>query len=208
MSSARVNTFLYLCIAVRTDVFLSAFIIFRVLWRCLTIGKKEIQINEEIRDRELRIIGSDGQQLGIMSAKDALNLAEQKNLDLVKIAPQSNPPVCKIMDYGKYRFEQAKREKEARKNQKIVDIKEVRLSLNIDTHDFNTKLNNALKFIKHGDKVKVSIRFRGREMGHPEIGLDTMKRFAEACGDAVVIEKPAKLEGRNMLMFLAPKSNK
>ena len=208
MSSARVNTFLYLCIAVRTDVFLSAFIIFRVLWRCLTIGKKEIQINEEIRDRELRIIGSDGQQLGIMSAKDALNLAEKKNLDLVKIAPQSNPPVCKIMDYGKYRFEQAKREKEARKNQKIVDIKEVRLSLNIDTHDFNTKLNNALKFIKHGDKVKVSIRFRGREMGHPEIGLETMKRFADACAEVAVIEKPAKLEGRNMLMFLAPKSNK
>lgn len=181
---------------------------FKVLWRCLTIGKKDIQINEEIRDKELRVIGSDGQQLGIMSAKDALNLAEQKNLDLVKIAPQSNPPVCKIMDYGKYRFEQAKREKEAKKNQHVVDIKEVRLSLNIDTHDFNTKLNNALKFIKHGDKVKVSIRFRGREMGHPEIGLDTMKRFADACSETAVVEKPAKLEGRNMLMFLAPKSNK
>ena len=160
-----------------------------MLWRCSTIGKKDnnIQINEEIRDKELRVISSDGQQLGIMS---------------------SNPPVCKIMDYGKYRFEQAKREKEARKNQHIVDIKEVRLSLNIDTHDFNTKLNNALKFIRHGDKVKVSIRFRGREMGHPEIGLDTMKRFAEACAEEAVIEKPAKLEGRNMLMFLAPKSNK
>ncbi len=198
-----------LCIVMRTDVFLSAFIILVVLWRCLTIGKKDnIQINEEIRDKELRIIGSDGQQLGIMSAKDALNLAEQKNLDLVKIAPQSNPPVCKIMDYGKYRFEQAKREKEARKNQRVVDIKEVRLSLNIDTHDFNTKLNNALKFIKHGDKVKVSIRFRGREMGHPEIGLETMKRFADACSETAVIEKPAKLEGRNMLMFLAPKTNK
>lgn len=200
---------LLLCIAMRTDVFLSAFIILLVLWRCLTIGKKDnIQINEEIRDKEPRIIGSDGQQLGIMSAKEALNLAEQKNLDLVKIAPQSNPPVCKIMDYGKYRFEQAKREKEARKNQRVVDIKEVRLSLNIDTHDFNTKLNNALKFIKHGDKVKVSIRFRGREMGHPEIGLETMKRFADACSETAVIEKPAKLEGRNMLMFLAPKTNK
>ncbi|MBR1483074.1 MAG: translation initiation factor IF-3 [Ruminococcus sp.] len=175
------------------------------------MGKKDnnnIQINEEIRDKELRVISSDGQQLGIMSAKEALNIAEQKNLDLVKIAPQSNPPVCKIMDYGKYRFEQAKREKEARKNQHTVDIKEVRLSLNIDTHDFNTKLNNALKFIKHGDKVKVSIRFRGREMGHPEIGLETMKRFAEACAEVAVIEKPAKLEGRNMLMFLAPKPNK
>ena len=203
------NLSFVLCIAMRTDVFLSAFIILVVLWRCLTIGKKDnIQINEEIRDKELRIIGSDGQQLGIMSAKDALNLAEQKNLDLVKIAPQSNPPVCKIMDYGKYRFEQAKREKEARKNQRVVDIKEVRLSLNIDTHDFNTKLNNALKFIKHGDKVKVSIRFRGREMGHPEIGLETMKRFADACSETAVIEKPAKLEGRNMLMFLAPKTNK
>ena len=121
------------------------------LWRCLTIGKKinNIQINEEIRDKELRVISSDGQQLGIMSSKQALEIAEQKNLDLVKIAPQSNPPVCKIMDYGKYRFEQAKREKEARKNQHIVDIKEVRLSLNIDTHDFNTKLNNALKLGFH-----------------------------------------------------------
>lgn len=179
-----------------------------VLWRCLTIGKKDnnVQINEEIRDKELRVISADGQQLGIMSAKEALAIAEQKNLDLVKIAPQSKPPVCKIMDYGKYRFEQAKREKEARKNQHTVDIKEVRLSLNIDTHDFNTKLNNALKFINHGDKVKVSIRFRGREMGHPEIGLDTMKRFAEACSEVAVIEKPAKLEGRNMLMFLAPKT--
>ena len=181
---------------------------FKLLWRCLPIGKKDIQINEEIRDKELRIIGSDGQQLGIMSAKDALNLAEQKNLDLVKIAPQSTPPVCKIMDYGKYRFEQAKREKEARKNQHIVDIKEVRLSLNIDTHDFNTKLNNAIKFIKHGDKVKVSIRFRGREMGHSEFGYDLMKRFSDACEEFATITKPAKLEGRNMLMFLAPKTNK
>jgi translation initiation factor IF-3 len=149
------------------------------LWRCLPISKKEIQINEEIRDKELRIIGSDGQQLGIMSAKEALDLAEQKNLDLVKIAPQSNPPVCKIMDYGKYRFEQAKREKEARKNQRVVDIKEVRLSLNIDTHDFNTKLNNALKFIKHGDKVKVSIRFRGREMAHMSKTKYILDDFAE-----------------------------
>ena len=182
--------------------------IIKVLWRCLPIGKKDIEINEEIHDKELRIIGSDGQQVGIMSANEALNLAEQSNLDLVKIAPQSNPPVCKIMDYGKYRFEQAKREKEARKNQHVVDIKEVRLSLNIDTHDFNTKLNNALKFIKHGDKVKVSIRFRGREMGHPEIGLETMKRLADACSETAVVEKAAKLEGRNMLMFLAPKSNK
>ena len=198
----------FLCIAARTEHFCPRCLL--MLWRCSTIGKKEnyTQINEDIRDKELRVIGLDGQQLGIMSSRDALNIAEQKNLDLVKIAPQATPPVCKIMDYGKYRFEQAKREKEARKNQHTVDIKEVRLSLNIDTHDFNTKLNNALKFIKHGDKVKVSIRFRGREMGHPEIGLETMKRFAEACAEAAVVEKPAKLEGRNMLMFLAPKPNK
>ena len=143
-----------------------------------------------------------------MTGAKALELATQQNLDLVKIAPQAKPPVCKIMDYGKYRFEQAKREKEARKNQKVVDIKEIRLSLNIDTHDFNTKLNHALKFIKNGDKVKVSIRFRGREMGHPELGYDTMTKFAQACLEYANIEKPAKLEGRNMLMFLAPKPTK
>ena len=127
---------------------------------------------------------------------------------MVKIAPQAQPPVCKIMDYGKYRFEQAKREKEARKNQHVVDIKEIRLSLNIDVHDFNTRLNHALRFLKDGDKVKVSIRFRGREMGHPELGQEVMRRFAEACAEAANVEKPAKLEGRNMRMFLAPKPNK
>ena len=174
----------------------------------LTIGTKELQINEEIRDKELRIIGDDGAQLGIMSASQALDIAAEKNLDLVKIAPQATPPVCKIMDYGKYRFEQAKREKEARKNQHTVDVKEIKLSLNIDTHDFNTKLRHAQKFFAHGDKVKVSIRFRGREMGHSEYGYDTMQRFAEACQDVANIEKPAKLEGRQMLMFLAPKSAK
>ena len=154
------------------------------------------------------MIDSEGGQLGIMSSAKALEIAESKNLDLVKIAPQAQPPVCKIMDYGKYRFEQAKREKEARKKQHIVDIKEVRLSLNIDTHDFNTKLNHTQKFIKSGDKVKVSIRFRGREMGHPEIGTDIMNKFAEACQEFANVEKPAKLEGRSMIMFLAPKVNK
>ena len=192
----------------RTEVFLFAFIICIITLEVLTIGTKEIQINEEIRDKELRIIGEDGAQLGIMSASQALDIATEKNLDLVKIAPQATPPVCKIMDYGKYRFEQAKREKEARKNQHTVNIKEIKLSLNIDTHDFNTKLRNALKFFAHGDKVKVSIRFRGREMGHAEYGYDTMKRFAEACQEVASIEKPAKLEGRQMLMFLAPKSGK
>lgn len=179
-----------------------------VLWRCLTISNKELQINDDIRDRELRIIDADGTQLGIMSANQALDLAAQKDLDLVKISPQAKPPVCKIMDYGKYRFEQAKREKEARKNQRVVEIKEIRLSLNIDTHDFNTKLGHAQRFIKEGNKVKASIRFRGREMGHPEIGYETMKKFAEAMAEIANIEKPAKLEGRNMLMFLAPKPTK
>jgi len=179
----------------------------RIVLEVLNISKQVIQINEEIRDKEVRVIGSDGAQLGIMSSSKALSLAEQAGVDLVKIAPQAQPPVCKIMDYGKYRFEQSKREKEARKNQKVVDIKEVRLSLNIDTHDFNTKLNQSQKFIKSGDKVKVSIRFRGREMGHPELGIEVMKRFADACQDFAVVEKPAKLEGRNMLMFLAPRPN-
>ena len=188
------------------DGYLSA--LFVLLLEVLVISKQEIQINDDIRDNELRVISATGEQLGIMSAKEALDLAAKDDLDLVKVAPQAKPPVCKIMDYGKYRFEQAKREKEARKNQKIVDTKEVRLSLNIDTHDFNTKLNNALKFIKHGDKVKVSIRFRGREMGHCEFGYDLMKRFSEACTEYAVVSKPAKLEGRNMLMFLAPKPTK
>ena len=179
-----------------------------MFWRCVEISKQEIQINEEIRDKEVRVIDSNGGQLGIMSVAQALEKAAAKNLDLVKIAPQAVPPVCKIMDYGKYRFEQAKREKEARKNQHVVDIKEIRLSLNIDTHDFNTKLNHTQKFIKSGDKVKVSIRFRGREMGHPELGTEIMDKFAEACQEFAVVEKPAKLEGRSMLMFLAPKPNK
>ncbi len=183
-----------------------AFSFYSYVWRCFNIGKQELQINEEIRDKELRIIGSDGEQLGIMSASQALAKAESMNLDLVKIAPQAKPPVCKIMDYGKYRFEQAKREKEARKNQHVVDIKEIRLSLNIDTHDFNTKLSHAKRFIESGNKIKVSIRFRGREMGHPELGMDVMQKFAEACAEFANIEKPAKLEGRSMLMFLGPKT--
>ena len=143
-----------------------------------------------------------------MSAKDALALAEKSNLDLVKISPNAVPPVCKIMDYGKFKFEQAKREKEAKKKQKVMDIKEVRLSLNIDTGDFNTKVNHALRFLKDGDKVKVSIRFRGREMAHTEYGITIMQRFAEACSDTGSVEKPAKLEGRQMLMFLVPKASK
>ena len=174
--------------------------------RCFAIANKELQINEEIRDKEVRVIGADGEQLGIMSSRDAYNMAQEKNLDLVKIAPQAQPPVCRIMDYGKYRFEQAKKEKEARKNQRIVEIKEVRLGLNTDVGDFNTKVAQATRFLQHGDKVKVNIRFRGREMAHPEMGLEPMRRFAVALAEIAVIEKPAKLEGRNMMMFLAPKA--
>ena len=189
--------------------FLPAFIHhFESVWRCLPIASKELQINEQIRDSEVRLIGSDGEQLGVVPTREAQRLADEKELDLVKIAPTATPPVCRIMDYGKYRFEQSKREKEARKNQHIVELKEVRLSLNIDVADFNTKAKHALRFLQEGNKVKVSIRFRGREMGHPEIGLETMKRFAEVCSEVAAVEKPAKMEGRNMLMFLAPKPAK
>ena len=174
----------------------------------MNIATKETQINEEIRDREVRVIDSDGTQLGIMPIAEAMRLADEKNTDLVKIAPQAKPPVCKIMDYGKYRFEQAKREKEAKKNQRVIEIKEVRLSLNIDTHDFETKATQAIKFLKSGNRVKVSIRFRGREMAHPENGLVTMSKFAEAVSEYGTVEKPAKLEGRSMLMFIAAKSSK
>lgn len=179
-----------------------------MFWRCLTISNKELQINEEIRDREVRVVGSDGSQLGVMPVAAALEKAYALNLDLVKIAPQATPPVCKIIDYGKFRFEQAKRDKEAKKNQHIVDIKEIRLSLNIDTHDFETKVSHATRFLKEGDKVKVSIRFRGREMGHPEQGHTIMRSFAAALAEIANVEKPAKLEGRSMLMFLVSKPAK
>lgn len=162
-------------------------------------------INEEIRDPEVRLIDENGNQLGIVNIRDAQHLADERSLDLVKISPNSNPPVCKLMDYGKYRFEMAKREKEQRKNQKTIEVKETRLSATIDLHDMEVKAKATRKFLQDGNKVKVSIRFRGREMGHPEIGLDNMKRFAEAMEETATVEKPAKMEGRNMLMFLAPK---
>ena len=164
-----------------------------------------MEINEGIRDREVRVIDADGSQLGIMSTRDALAKAEEKNLDLVKIAPQAQPPVCKFLDYGKYRFEMQKRDKEAKKNQKIVDIKEIRLSLNIDTNDFNTKVSQAAKFVKAGHKLKVSIRFRGREMAHTNLGLEVEKRFAEVLAEIAVVDKAPKLEGRSMQMFMSPK---
>lgn len=168
----------------------------------------EHQINEEIRDKEVRLIGNDGEQLGIVSIQKAQEVAVEKGMDLVKIAPQAKPPVCKIMDYGKYRFEQAKREKEARKNQRIVEIKEIRLTPNIDVGDLNTKVKNACRFLKEGDKVKVSVRFRGREVTHASLGQELLHRFAELCAGCSTVEKQPKLEGRQMLMFLAPLKDK
>ena len=178
------------------------------IWRCFTIGKLEHQINEEIRDKEIRVIGAEGDQLGIMTPAAALRMAEEKELDLVKIAPNAVPPVCKIMDYGKFRFEQSKREKETKKNQKVIEIKEIRMSPGIGDNDFNTKLKNGQKFLTEGDRLKVTIRFRGREMTHTEIGEQLLTRFAEACSEIATVSKPAKQEGRFMTMFLAPKNAK
>ncbi len=162
-------------------------------------------INEEIKDKEVRVINYDGEQLGVMSASDALNKAAKENLDLVKIAPQAVPPVCKIMDYGKYKFEIAKRDREAKKNQKVVNIKEIRITPSIDTNDFNTKVNHAIKFIKSGDKVKVTVKFRGREVNHSSLGLSLLEKFAEVIEEVAIIEKKPKLEGKNMSMVVAPK---
>ena len=174
----------------------------------LTIAKLDHQLNEEIRDKEIRLIGADGAQLGIMSADEANALAEEQGLDLVKISPNAVPPVCKIMDYSKFCFDQKKREKEAKKNQKVVEIKEIRMSPSIDTNDLNTKVRNAQKFLKEGNRVKVSVRFRGREMAHTNIGEKLLMDFAEACAELATMEKNPKLEGRFMGMFLAPKNSK
>ena len=167
----------------------------------------ELMINEQIRDREIRLIGEDGEQLGIMSARDAMKLAREANLDLVKIAPTAKPPVCKIIDYGKYRYEQARREKEARKKQKTIEVKEIRLSPNIDTNDLNTKVNQARKFVSGGNKVKGAVRFRGRELAHTAVGKTILEDFAQKLSDIAVIDKPAKLEGKSMVMFLVEKRN-
>ena len=174
-----------------------------IFWRYTTIS--DLMINEEIRDKEVRVIGADGNQIGVMSAKEALKLAEEAELDLVKISPKANPPVCKIVDYGKYRYELTKKEKEAKKKQRVIEIKEIRLSPNVEMNDLKTKANNARKFITKGDKVKVTLRFRGREMAHVASSKHVLDDFAELLSDVAVVEKPAKLEGRNMTMFLAEK---
>lgn len=170
------------------------------------ISTKELLINDEINEKEVRVIGEDGEQLGVMSSDEALARAEEADLDLVLIAPQGNPPVCRIMNYGKYRFEQSKREKEARKNQKQAELKEIQMSLNIDTNDFNTKVNQACKFLKNGDKVKLRVRFRrARELSHMNLGEDLMKKFIDACAEYGMTEKPAALEGKNYMIVISPK---
>lgn len=167
-----------------------------------------MRINEKIRAREVRVIGSDGEQLGIMSGREAQQLAYEKHLDLVEIAPTAKPPVCRIMDYGKYRYEQQKREKESRKKQKTFDIKEVKLRPGIEEHDFNVKFKNAVRFLEDGDKVKVTIMFRGRELSHPELGEVLLNKMAAQLKEMAVVERQPKLEGKNMIMIVAPKPSK
>ena len=174
-----------------------------IIWRCTTIS--ELMINERIRDREVRLVSESGEQLGIMSSREALKLAGEADLDLVKIAPNAKPPVCKIIDYGKYRYELARKEKEAKKKQKTMEVKEVRLSPNIDTNDLNTKANQARKFITKGDKVKVTLRFRGREMAHVNYSKQILDSFYERLEDIAVVDKNPKMEGRSMVMFLSQK---
>lgn len=181
---------------------------FFLVWRCFLISNTGHQINEDIRDKEVRLISEEGQQLGIMSAREALQMALDRDLDLVKISPNTTPPVCKLMDYGKFKFEQTKREREARKNQHVVEIKEIRMSPGIDVGDFNVKLKNAQKFLSEGNRVKVTVRFRGREMAHTDIGRDLLMKFAEACAEVGSMDKAPKLEGRHMSIFLASKAAK
>ena len=192
----------------RADSYLSAFSFLStyveyVIWRCTTIS--ELMINEQIRDKEVRVIGEEGQQLGVMSPKDAMKLAREAEVDLVKIAPSAKPPVCKLVDYGKYKYELVRKEKEAKKKQRTIEVKEVRLSPNIDVNDLNTKCNSARKFIEKGDKVKVSLRFRGREMAHIDSSKHILEDFAEKLSDIAVVDKAPKLEGRSMTMFLTEK---
>ena len=171
-----------------------------------SISKETLRINGEIRAREVRVTDAQGEQLGIMSTRDALRKAEEAHLDLVEVAPKAKPPVCRIMDFGKYRYEQQKREKEAKKKQKVISVKEVKLRPGIETHDFNFKVKNAMRFIAEGNKVKATIMFRGRELSHPELGREILQRVAAQLKDLVSIERDAKLEGKNMIMILAPKA--
>lgn len=177
---------------------------FILFWRCFTIASKELRINEKITAKEVRLIGNDGQQHGIMSASAALEIAYDAGYDLVEISPNAVPPVCKVMDYGKYRFESDKREKEQKKKQQVIEVKEVQLSCRIDTHDFETKVSHALRFLASGNKVKVVVRYRGREMAHLEIGKEILDRFTAAVAEGGTVSKEPVLEGRSMTMFISP----
>lgn len=203
----RVDYVYFMRMPLHPHLLFFGFAILFIAWRCLNIANIAHQINEEILDKEVRLISDTGEQLGIMSAKAALEIAMEKDLDLVKIAPGSNPPVCKIMDYGKFRFEQSKKEKEAKKNQHIVEVKEIRMTPGIGENDFNVKLKSAQRFIRDGDRVKVSVRFRGREMAHINLGEDLLREFAEKCSEFAVMDKEPKLEGRSLAMFLSPKAS-
>lgn len=183
---------------------ISLFFIYLIYRRCFNI--KELQINGQIRDREVRLIDFNGDQVGVVNVKKAMSIAEERKLDLVKVAPNAKPPVCRIMDYGKYKYEQAKKEKEAKKNQKTINVKEIRLTPRIEEHDLNVKAGKAIKFLKNEDKVKVTVRFRGRELGHTETGKEVLNEFAKLVSDVGAIDKKPKMEGRNMIMFLSPKN--
>ncbi len=188
------------------DRFLSAyFYAVKKIRRCFSISKQELLINEEIKCPQVRLVGPDGEPIGITTSADALEQAYAKNYDLVLIAPKAEPPVCKIMDYGKYKFELAKRDKENKKNQKVMSVKEIRLSPSIDNHDFETKVNHTKKFLTSGEKVKITVRFRGREVHHSALGLELLDRFKDAVSEQGVVDKPAKLEGKNMSMVVSPK---
>lgn len=199
---------LYFClmtVSLKRSAFLG-YIINVILYRRWRTISKEHMINEEIRAKEVRLVGAEGEQIGIKPIREALQMAIDLNLDLVNVAPQAKPPVCRIMDYGKFRYEQQKKEKEARKNQKIVDIKEVWFRANIEEHDYQTKLRNVVKFLKDGDKVKCSVRFRGREITHANIGQKILERVKTEVADLCIVERQPKLEGRSMIMILAPKA--
>ena len=175
-------------------------------WRRVFISRESLRINGEIHIREVRVTSATGEQLGIMPTREAMRLAEEQRLDLVEVAPKARPPVCRIMDFGKYRYEQQKREKEARKKQKVITIKEVKLRPNIEQHDYEVKLKHAMRFLGEGNKVKVTIMFRGRELSHPELGQEILDRVAEDLKDSIIVDRKPKLEGRNMIMIVAPKA--
>lgn len=195
---------MFKCVNLYADDFNHSLFIFIKIWRCPTISK-ELAINEQIRDKEIRVISDNGEQLGVMSAKEAQTIANNKNLDLVMISPNANPPVCKIMDYGKYKYEQSRKEKESKKKQKVVNIKEVRLRPGIESNDLNTKANQAIKFLKKGDKVKVELRFRGRELGHKDIGKEVMLKFIDIVKEFGEPTKAPAFEGNNMVVMIDPK---